>query len=117
MKRFLSRYQTPLIEKSLDGSIHIRLPAQSGKEADCAVCIQFDLNHGRGLPYDLREGFALNESSFYVLDDSWSTKGAQEFPFGIVMVNSTTIHNILNDSNVFYVGGQGEERLYGFMTF
>jgi len=40
----------------------------------------FDLEYGRGLPYDLREGTAPNESSFYVLEDSWSTKGARSCP-------------------------------------
>jgi hypothetical protein len=28
----------------------------------------------------------LNKSSFYVLERSWSTDGAQEFPFGAVVV-------------------------------
>jgi hypothetical protein len=76
----------------------------------------FDLDYGRGLAYDLREGIALNQSSFYVLEDSWSTEGAQEFPFGVVVVNSTTIHDTLNASCVFYVGGSGAERIVGFMT-
>ena len=50
----------------------------------------FDLNYRRGLPYALREWIALNHTSFYELKDSWSTKGAREFPFGVVILNKTT---------------------------
>jgi len=76
----------------------------------------FDLNYGRGLPYDLREGVALNHSSFYVVETSWSSEGAQEFPFGVVVVNSTTIENALNDSNVLYLAGPSDSRLSCFLT-
>jgi len=76
----------------------------------------FDLDYGRGLPYDLKEGIALNGSSFYVLEDSWSTKGAQEFPFGMVIVNETVVANSLRDLNVFYLGGSAEARLVGCAT-
>jgi hypothetical protein len=76
----------------------------------------FDLEYGRGLPYDLREGLKLNESSFYVLEQSWSTEGAQEFPFGIVIVSNETISQKLNSSSVFYVGGPSEGQIVGFLT-
>ena len=48
----------------------------------------FDLNGSSGLPYDLREGIALNSSSFYALELDWNTTGAQELPFGIVSLSS-----------------------------
>jgi hypothetical protein len=51
----------------------------------------FDIEYGRGLPYDLREGIALNQSAFYVLEMDWSTSGAQEFPFGVEVVENATI--------------------------
>ncbi|RDE13017.1 MAG: hypothetical protein C4K47_06965 [Candidatus Thorarchaeota archaeon] len=76
----------------------------------------FDLEYGRGLPYDLREGIALNKSSFYVLENSWSTEGAQEFPLGVVVVNDTTIDSILNDSNIVYIGGSSYNLLVCFLT-
>jgi len=76
----------------------------------------FDLNYGRGLPYDLREGIALNKSSFYVLENSWSTKGVQEFPFGVVVVNETVIASLLGSSNVFYAGGPSGAQFIGFVT-
>ena len=76
----------------------------------------FDLEYGRGLPYDLREGLKLNESSFYVLEQSWSTKGAQEFPFGVVVVSNETISQELNESSVIYIGGPVGGQLALFWT-
>lgn len=76
----------------------------------------FDLTGSRGLPYDLREGIALNGSSFYVFETDWNTSGAQEFPFGVVLVDSAKIAGALNESSVFYVGGPLDNRLVGFMT-
>jgi len=76
----------------------------------------FDLEYGRGLPYDLREGLALNRSSFFVLEDEWSKKGAQEFPFGVVVVDEGTIASVLSESSVFYVGGPPENNFVGFLT-
>jgi hypothetical protein len=68
------------------------------------------------LPYDLREGVGLNSSSFYVLETDWNSTGAQEFPFGTVVVDSAKISAALNESSVFYVGGPLDSRLVGFMT-
>jgi len=65
----------------------------------------FDLNGSRGLPYDLREGIALNGSSFFVLERAWSTDGAQEFPFGVVVISNETISQKLNESSIMYIGG------------
>ncbi len=76
----------------------------------------FNLEYGRGLPYDLREGLALNSSSFYVLEGSWSTVGAQEFPFGVVLVKNGTIAQTLNESSVLYIGGPQGNELIGFRT-
>jgi hypothetical protein len=69
------------------------------------ICLLFDLNYGRGLPYDLREGISLNESSFCVLESCWNTRGAQEFPFGVVIVNETSIGVVKDNSNVINLGG------------
>ena len=76
----------------------------------------FDLNGSRGLPYDLREGIDLNSSSFYVLETDWNSTGAQEFPFGVVIVSNETISQRLNESSVFYVGGPTENRIVGLRT-
>lgn len=76
----------------------------------------FDLNGYRGLPYDLREGIVLNDSSFFVLERSWSTDGAQEFPFGVVVIGSDKIASTLNESCVFFVGGPLDGQFVGFHT-
>ncbi len=76
----------------------------------------FDLNGSRDLPYDLREGVALNGSSFYVFETDWNTSGAQEFPFGVVLVDSAKTAGALNESSVFYVGGPMENQIVGFRT-
>jgi hypothetical protein len=76
----------------------------------------FDLGYGRGLPYYLSEGLALNGSSFYLLEDQWTTKGAQEFPFGVVVVSQDKVNEALFHSSVFYVGGPAENNIVGFRT-
>ncbi len=76
----------------------------------------FDLNGSRGLPYDLREGIALAGASFYALETDWNSTGAQEFPFGVVVLDQSRISAVLNDSSVFYVGGPTESQIVGFRT-
>jgi hypothetical protein len=94
---------------SVDEATEVDSPEETGWRL-------FDLNYGRGLPYDLREGIALNKSSFFVLENSWSTKGAQEFPLGVVIVNSTSIGSVLDDTSVVYVGGPTENRVYAVLS-
>jgi hypothetical protein len=74
----------------------------------------FDIDFQRGLPYDLREGIPLDEGSFYVLEESWSTDGAQEFPFGVVVVDGETVSSVLGSSSVVYVGGPAEDQFVCF---
>jgi len=76
----------------------------------------FDIDYGRDLPYALREGLALNETTFYVLEGQWTTNGAQEFPFGVVVVDGTMIAETLKDNNVVYIGGPSENQLICFFT-
>ena len=64
--------------------------------------------------HKLGKGSAQTASSFYVLEHSWSTKGAQEFPFGVVVVSNETISQELNSSNVFYIGGPLGSQFVGF---
>lgn len=51
-----------------------------------------------------------------MLERSWSTDGAQEFPFGVVVVDSDRMTPILNETSVFYVGGPLDSQLVGFRT-
>jgi hypothetical protein len=74
----------------------------------------FDIDFQRGLPYDLREGIPLDEGSFYVLEESWSTDGAQEFPFGVVVVDDETVSSVLGSSSVVYAGGPAEDQIVCF---
>jgi hypothetical protein len=76
----------------------------------------FDLNGSRGLPYDLKEGIDLNSSSFFVLETDWNSSGAQEFPFGVVVVDAGKIASILNESSVFYIGGHMDGQIVWFLT-
>jgi len=71
----------------------------------------FDIEYGRGLPYDLREGIALNASSFYVVEESWTTTGAQEFPFGTVVLEDETLSAFEEEASVLYVGGSVDGQL------
>jgi len=50
--------------------LHLRDSIDSSGETGARL---FDLNGSRGSPYNFREGIALNGSSFFVLERSWST--------------------------------------------
>lgn len=78
--------------------------------------MRFDLNGPRGLPYDLKEGIALEGSSFFLMETDWNSTGAQESPFGVVLVESGTISSVLDESSVFDVGGPLSGQLVGFQT-
>jgi hypothetical protein len=41
---------------------------------------------------------------------------AQEFPFGVVVVDQNTINETHEDTSVFYVGGPLDGQLVGFLT-
>jgi len=51
-----------------------------------------------------------------VLERSWSTDGAQGFPFGVVVVSNETISLELNSSSVVYVRGSVDGQLILFWT-
>jgi hypothetical protein len=76
----------------------------------------FDLENSRGLPYDLREGIALAAEGMHVLETDWSISGAQEFPFGVVVVEKDVIDKALEDASVLYVGGPLDGQLLLFRT-
>ena len=76
----------------------------------------FDMNASRGLPYDLVEGIALDAGSFYVVEGQWSTNGAQEFPFGVVIVDEETMDGVIDESDMVYIGGPLESQLILFRT-
>jgi len=76
----------------------------------------FDLGYGRGLPLYMSKDLPLNGSSFYLLEGQWTTKGAQEFPFGVVVVPQDRIDETLAHATVLYVGGPAENNIVGFRT-
>jgi hypothetical protein len=76
----------------------------------------FDIEYARGLPYDLREGIALNSSSFFVIEEGWATDGAQEFPFGTVVLSDETLSAFEEEASVLYVGGSAGDQLTFLMT-
>ncbi|MCJ7607479.1 MAG: hypothetical protein MUO94_06515 [Thermoplasmata archaeon] len=76
----------------------------------------FDIDYGRGLPYDLREGLALNSSSFFVIEDQWVYNGAQEYPFGVIELDEEIIDGTLSENSVVYVGGPTENNIICFLT-
>ena len=71
----------------------------------------FDIDFERGLPYDLREGISLDPGSFYVLEEGWATDGAQEFPFGTVVLSDETLSAFEEGASVLYVGGPAGDQL------
>ena len=59
-------------------------------------------------------GLAKTASSFCGLEQDKSTTGAQELPFGIVVVSNETISQELSSSRVFYIGGPLDNQFVGF---
>jgi hypothetical protein len=54
---------------------------------------------------------ARNGTNFHLLEPDGSISGAQEFPFGVVVVSNETISQKLNSSSVVYIGGSVDEQL------
>jgi len=73
----------------------------------------FDLGGAQGLPFELREGISLDKGRFYVLENQWSTKGAQEFPLGVVVLNQMTLEDTVSGTDAFYLGGSFGSQLIG----
>ena len=65
--------------------LHLRARIESSGDTRRRL---FDLNGSIGSPYALREGIARDKSSFFMLEHSWNTNEAQEFPFGVENVDS-----------------------------
>jgi hypothetical protein len=76
----------------------------------------FDIGGAQGLPFDLREGIALDKGRFYVLEDSWSTKGAQQFPLGVIVLDQKVIDEATSSANVFFEGGSPGDHIIVFQT-
>ena len=64
----------------------------------------------------MREGLSLEGGRFFVLEDQWSTKGAQEFPLGVVVIDGQKIKDALSESSVVYIGGSLGDEIIGFTT-
>ncbi len=76
----------------------------------------FDVSGASGLPFELREGISLDKGRLYVLEDSWSTDGAQEFPLGVVVLDHDLIDSTMASSNVVFVSGSPSDQLSGFFA-
>jgi len=64
----------------------------------------------------LGNGLAQTASSFCGLEQDWIATGAQEFPFGVVVVLDETVSQKMNSSSVFYVVQPLGNQLVGFRT-
>ena len=47
-------------------------------------------------------------------EEQWSTSGAREFPFGVVVVSEDITNPILTDSSVVFRGGQAGSEIVCF---
>jgi hypothetical protein len=76
----------------------------------------FDMDGSRGLPYDLVENISLESGRFYVIEGQWSTNGAQEFPFGVVIVDQERTESVLGSTNTVLVGGPVGNQIVAFQA-
>ena len=74
----------------------------------------FDIECGRGLLFELREGISLEKGRLYVVENAWSAKGAQEFPSGTLVIDRTILEKAFSDANLVYVGGSLDGQIIVF---
>lgn len=69
------------------------------------------------LPRYLDSGLQLPFYSwFYVIEDSWTTRGVNNFPDGLLVVDRTFYEEMLLASDVFYIGGPVDDRIVVFTS-
>lgn len=66
------------------------------------------------LPQDFARNNALSSDFFYIVEDSWTTSGVNDFPHGLTVIDEPDMEATLAQSNVIYVGGPVDDRLHIF---
>lgn len=67
-----------------------------------------------GLPGMLQNGDPLSGGDVYLMEDSWTTVGVNNYPYGRVVVARSLYESILHEYNVVYIGGPISDRIFGF---
>lgn len=75
-----------------------------------------DLNKLPKVLHDPTKGIAPELSSCCLIGRQWSAKGAQEFPFGVVVADWSTIGAALNAPIIVYIGEPMENQLAFFLA-
>ncbi len=68
------------------------------------------------LPNDMIFGGALLPQFYYMAEDNWIVTGVNVFPSGLVFIDEQTMELALDRSNVVYMGGPADDRLYIFTS-
>ena len=76
-----------------------------------------DAHADPGLPqYLIDPQLFPNFLYYYVLEDSWTTLGVNNFPHGKLVLSQATYEQRLKASDVFYVGGPSNDRVVVFLA-
>ncbi len=66
------------------------------------------------LPRDMMRGYVLWPGFYYMVEDSWTVSGVNNFPDGLAVIDERRMELALYRSDVVYVGGPADDRLHIF---
>ena len=68
------------------------------------------------LPGDLRDNISLSPQVFCLVEDSWMSRGVNDYPNGKVVLPESNYTFKIEAANVFYIGGPSGDRAVVFFT-
>jgi hypothetical protein len=71
----------------------------------------YDLSCSPDLAYDIEMGEALPEGHWLLVESSWTTSGAQEFPLEPRVIDEAAFSEFLDGQNVLLIAGPSENQL------
>ncbi len=66
------------------------------------------------LPHDLLTDVPMQPGMFYIMEDSWTGVGVNDYPYGRAVIPDSLFSSTLDEANVVYIGGPRADRLHIF---
>jgi hypothetical protein len=83
----------------------------SDQRIGTSVGLLENFSHGTDLAYRIDTGRTTSGYHWLVVEKSWTTTGAQEFPFGRRVLDEQQLTDFLNEKNVILIAGPCENQL------
>ena len=68
------------------------------------------------LPGDLRDNISLSPELFCLVEDSWMSRGVNDYPNGKILLPESNYTYKIEAANIFYIGGPSGDRAVMFFT-